>query len=57
MQYAVIEPRLDAVAVDILREGENPLVIAVGIFIVDPLVPAVLPGRAAPGSSRPVARA
>src|SRR5215469_12000123 len=46
LQYAVFKCRCDPVAVDVLGQCENPLVIAVGIFVVDPLVSGMLVGGA-----------
>src|SRR3984893_5883925 len=47
LQDTVLEGGLDAVSVDVFRQGENPLVIPVGILVVNALVAAVLLGGAA----------
>src|SRR6266550_8221416 len=42
MQNAVLELRFDAIAIDIFRQREYPLVIAIGVFVVDPLVASMI---------------
>src|ERR1700730_15728490 len=46
LQDTVLEGGLDAVSVDVFRQGENPLVIPVCIIVINPLVPAMLVGGA-----------
>src|SRR5271166_3000389 len=46
VQNAVFQRGLDAIPVDVFRQGEYPLVIAVGIFVINPLVAGMLIGRA-----------
>jgi hypothetical protein len=46
MQNTVLERRLDAIPVDIFREGECSLVVAIGIFAINPLIAGMIIGRA-----------
>ena len=38
MKNTVLERGLDAIPVDILREGEGSLVVAIGVFVINPLI-------------------
>jgi hypothetical protein len=46
MQNAVPERSLDAIPVDIFREGKCSLVVAIGIFAINPLIAGMIIGRA-----------
>ena len=46
MQNAVLERRLDAIPVDIFGERERSLVVAIGVFVVNPLIAGMIVGRA-----------
>ena len=46
MQNAILQPRLDPVAVDVFGKREDALVIPVGEFVVNTLIPGMLGGRA-----------
>jgi hypothetical protein len=46
MQHAVLKCRLDAIAVDVFGKREDPLVIPVGEFVVNALIPGMLAGSA-----------
>ena len=46
MQNTVFERSLDAIPVDIFREGECSLVVAIGIFAINPLIAGMIIGRA-----------
>src|SRR6516162_11640435 len=46
MKNAVLERSLDAISIDILREGEGSLVVAISVFVVNPLIAGMIFGRA-----------
>jgi hypothetical protein len=41
MQNAILQPRLDPVAVDVFGKREDELVIPVGEFVVNALIPGI----------------
>jgi hypothetical protein len=45
MQNTVPERSLDAIPVDIFRERERSLVVAIGVFVINPLIAGVIIGR------------
>jgi hypothetical protein len=53
MQNTVLERGRDAIPVDVFRKREDSLVIAIGVFVIYPLIAGVIIGRA---SSAPAAR-
>ena len=47
VQNAVLQRSLDTIPIDVFRKRKHPLVITVGIFVINPLIARVVSGCAA----------